>query len=187
MHKKLLQVPVVKGKGEEQFFIEKEIYFTSPIPPVYMVKDIKKWVDVYDMKVIKGKVIFNAFLWKDINYKTVEKACDDYVSGPVYHYTTKIPFGGFVPINNEVKEGDIAELLEAKIEGEKDEWCDETCKQGVKVFTKLIEKTVVKLKFKVDRIEEVCVEESHDCDDECKEKEEEEDKCKDEDNDKYKW
>lgn len=162
MEKKILQVPVIIGKGEEQFFIEKEICFGPCIPPVYMVKDIKKWVDVYDMKVISGKIIFNAYLWKDINYKTVEKACDDYVSGPVYHYTIKIPFGGFVAINPEVKEGDIPELLEARIEGEKDEWCGEIEKQGVKVYTKLVEKTVVKLKFKADRIEEVKVKEYRD-------------------------
>lgn len=159
MGEKLLQVPVVIGKGEQQFFIEKEIVISPPCPPVYMVKEIKKWIDVYDMTAISGKVIFNAYLWKDINYKTVERVCDDYVSGPVYHYTTKIPFGGFVAICPEVSEGDIPELLEAVVEGERDKWCGEIQKQGVKVYTKLVEKTVVRLKFKVDRIEEVKVEE----------------------------
>lgn len=159
---KILQVPVVIGKGEEQFFVEKQICFASPIPPVYKVIDIDKQVEVYDMKAIKGKVIFNAFLLKNITYKTVEFSGDDFVSGPVFHYTVKIPFGGFVVINREVGEGDIAELLEAKIEGEKDEWSGEECKHGVKVFTKLVEKTVVKLRFKVDRIEEVKIKECHD-------------------------
>lgn len=161
--KKLLQVPVVVGKGEEQFFVEKEICITPPCPPVYMVKEIKKWVDVFDTKVIKGKVIFNAFLWKDINYKTVEKVGKDFVCGPLFHYTVKIPFGGFVPICGEAREGDKAELLEAKIEGEKDEWCGKMDKCGVDVYTKLVEKTVIKLKFKATRIEEVCVEEKKDC------------------------
>jgi hypothetical protein len=168
MGTKILQVPVIIGKGEEQFFIEKEICFASPIPAVYKVISIDKWVEVYDKKATCGKVIFNAYLWKNITYKTVERACDDYVSGPVYHYTVKIPFGGFVFIDKDVKEGDIAELLEAKIEGEKDEWGGEECRQGVKVFTKLVEKTVVKLKFKANRIEEVCVKE-------CDEDEENED------------
>jgi hypothetical protein len=169
MVNKILQVPVVIGKGEEQFFIEKEICFAPPTPPVYMVKDIKKWVDVYDMKAICGKIIFNAYLWKDINYKTVERVCDDVVSGPLYHYTIKIPFGGFVVIDSDVKDGDKAELLEATIEGEKDEWCGEILKQGIKVYTKLVEKTVVRLKFKVDRIEEICVEECryHEKPDDC--------------------
>ena len=159
MGEKILQVPVVVGKGEQQFFIEKEINITPPCPPVFMVKEIKKWIDVYDMTAIRGKVIFNAYLWKDINYKTVENVGDDFVSGPVYHYTTKIPFGGFVAINPDVKVGDTPELLEAIIEGERDHWCGETEKKGVKVYTKLVEKTVVKLKFKVDRIEEVKIDE----------------------------
>ena len=159
MGEKILQVPVVIGKGEQQFFIEKEICITPPCPPVYMVKEIKKWIDVYDVTAICGKVLFNAYLWKDINYKTVERVCDDFVSGPVYHYTTKIPFGGFVEICPEVREGDKPELLEAVVEGERDKWCGETLKQGVKVYTKLVEKTVVRLKFKVDRIEEIAVEE----------------------------
>lgn len=158
MCEKIIQVPVVVGKGEQQFFIEKEFCIAPPCPPVYMVKEIKKWVEVYDTKVIKGKVIFNAYLWKDINYKTVERAYDDVVSGPVYHYTVKIPFGGFVPINHEVKEGDVAELLEAEIEGERDDWCGAIEKCGVKVYTKLVEKTVVKLKFKVDRTENLKIE-----------------------------
>lgn len=155
--RKLIEVPVVIGKGEGQFFVEKELCITPPCPPVYMVKEIKKWIDVYDATVIPGKVLFNACLWKDINYKTVEKACNGFVSGPVYHYTTKIPFGGFVEINCGVKPGDKAELLEAKIEGERDNWQGACLKQGVKVYNKLVEKTVIKLKFKVVRIKELCV------------------------------
>jgi hypothetical protein len=158
MGEKIIQVPVVVGKGEQQFFIEKEIVIAPPCPPVYMVKEIKKWIDVYDMTAICGKVIFNAYLWKDINYKTVERTCDDFVSGPVFHFTTKIPFGGFVAVGPEVKDGDTPELLEAVIEGERDHWCGEIFKQGVKVYTKLVEKTVVKLKFKVDRTEEIKLE-----------------------------
>lgn len=176
--KKLIQVPVVKGFGEEQFLVEKEICITPPSPPVYKVKDIKKWVEIYDTKVFCGKVIFSAFLWKDITYKTVEKIGKDFVSGPVYHYTVKIPFGGFVPFCGKVKEGDKAELLEAKIEGEVDDWCGEYEKCGVKVYTKLDEKTIIKVKFKATRVEEVCIEEKKDCD-VCKKKEHEEECEKD--------
>jgi len=157
--KKLIQVPVVVGVGEDQFFVEKEIRISPPCPPVYMVKEIKKWIDVYDVKVIHGKILFNAFLWKDINYKTADKvcACESSVCGPVFHYTTKIGFGGFIEVCGDAKPGDKAELLEAKIEGERDDWKGECFKQGVKVFTKLVEKTVIKLKFKVVREKELLV------------------------------
>lgn len=172
--KKLIQVPVVKGFGEEEFFVEKEICIAPPAPPVYKVKDIKKWVEIADTKVIKDEVVFNAFLWKDITYKTVERVGRDFVSGPVFHYTIKIPFGGFVPVCGKVREGDKAELLEAKIEGEVDEWGGTMERCGVKVYTKLDEKTVIKLKFKVTRVEEVCIEEKKDCDVCKKERESEE-------------
>ena len=180
--KKVLQVPVIVGEGEDQFFIEKDICVAPPSPPVYMVKDIKKWVEVYDTKVIcGGKVLFNAYLWKDINYKTVEHVHDGTVNGPVYHSTLKIPFGGYVKMKpycgEEIREGDRAELLEAYVEGERDEWHDECCIEGIKVYNKLLEKTIVKLKFKVTRIEHVTVKvecepkppckEDKDCDCDC--------------------
>lgn len=172
--KEIIQVPAIIGKGEQQFFVEKELCIAPPCPPVYMVKEIKKWIEVYDMTTIPGKVIFNAYLWKDINYKTVEKACCNFVSGPVFHFTTKIPFGGFVKICPEVKAGDKAELLEAEIEGERDDWQGACCRQGVKVYTKLLEKTVVRLKFKVVRTKEICIkpckpfDEKKPCEDACK-------------------
>ncbi len=158
---KVLQVPVIVGEGSGQFFVEKEIKISPPSPPVFMVKEIKKWIDVYNTKVIPGKVIFNAWIWKDINYKTVEDVHDETVNGPVFHATTKIPVAGFVeikPINyEEVKEGDIAEVLEAFVEGEKDHWEGERRIKGVTVFTRVHEKMVVKLKFKVVRIQHVKV------------------------------
>ncbi len=160
--KKILQVPVVVGIGSGQFFVEKEIRISPPSPPVYMVKEIKKWVDVYSTKVIPGKVIFNAWVWKDINYKTVEDVHDDTVNGPVYHSTTKIPFGGFVEINSRdgecVGEGDTAEVLEAFVEGEKDHWDGKICIKGETVYTKVLEKMVIKIVFKVTRNEHVTVE-----------------------------
>ena len=158
---KTLQVPVIVGEGEDEFFIEKDINVSPPSPPVFMVKDVKEWVDVYSYKVIKGKVLFNAYLWKDINYKTVEHVHDETVNGPVYHCTTKIPFGGFVVIKpypcEEVKEDDNAELLESSVEGKKDVWHDECKIEGVTVYKKVLEKTIVKVKFKVTRTQHVPV------------------------------
>ncbi len=159
--KKILQVPVIVGEGCGQFFVEKEIRISPPSPPVYMVKEIKKWVDVYDTKVIPGKVIFNAWIWKDINYKTVEDVHDDTVNGPVFHATTKIPVAGFVEIKPKdgecIKEGDKAEVLEAFVEGEKDHWGGEICIKGEKVFTKVLEKIVVKIAVKVVRFQHIAI------------------------------
>lgn len=167
MCKKILQVPVIVGEGSQQFLIDKEIIVSPPSPPVYSVKDIKKWVEVYDTKVIPGKVIFNAYLWKDINYTTVEHVHDGTVNGPVYHSTSKIPFSGFVELKalpgEKVKEGDQAEVLSAIIEGSRDHWKGESTIQCQKVYSILHEKTVVKLKFKATRIEHVAVEAIRDC------------------------
>lgn len=161
-HKKTLQVSVIVGEGKAHFFIEKDTHIAPPSPPIFTVKDIKKWVEVYTTKVIKDKVIFNAFLWKTVIYTTVEHVHDGTVNGAVYHSTFKIPFGGYVDLRpypgEKISEGAKAELLEAKVEGEKDIWHDEKCIDGVKVYNKLLEKTVVSLKFKATTIQHVEVE-----------------------------
>jgi hypothetical protein len=161
MSKKILQVPVIVGEGEGQFFIEKDICISPPSPPVFKIKDVKEWVEIYTWKVIPGKIIFNAFLWKDITYKTVEHVHDETVNGPIYHATTKLPFGGFVEIcpypGEKVCENACAELLEAKVEGKKDIWHGEHEICGQKVYKKVLEKSVVKVKFKVTRTQHVPV------------------------------
>lgn len=161
-HKKTLQVPVIVGEGKAHFFIEKDTRIAPPSPPIFTVKDIKKWVEVYTTKVIKNKVIFNAFLWKTVIYTTVEHVHDGTVNGPIYHSTFKVPFGGYVDLRpypgERITEEARAELLEAKVEGEKDIWHDEKCIEGVKVYEKLLEKTVVSLKFKATTIQHVEVE-----------------------------
>jgi len=185
MGKKELQVPVVVGVGSEQFFIEKEIKVSPPSPPIFEIKEIKKWIEVYDVKVIPGKVIFNAYLWKDINYKTVEHVHDDSVNGPLFHITTKIPFGGFVtikPVDGEkVCAGDTPELIEAVVEGEIDDLQGKTVVCGVPAFEKLLEKSVVRLTFKVVRVQHVLVDDSKD------EKDKEKDKCFEKDFEKEKF
>ncbi|MFT9076790.1 DUF3794 domain-containing protein [Ethanoligenens sp.] len=161
-YKKTLQVPVIVGEGEAQFFIEKDTCIAPPSPPVYTVKSIKKWVEVCTAKAIKGKVIFNAYLWKTVVYTTVEHVHNGTVNGPVYHSTFKVPFGGFVEMcpypGEKICEDAKAELLEADVEGSKEIWHDEDCIDGITVFNKLLEKTVVRLKFKVTTIQHVEVE-----------------------------
>lgn len=162
MNKKTLQVPVIVGEGEAQFFIEKDTCISPPSPPVFEVKDIKNKVQICTAKVIKGKVIFNAYLWKTIIYTTVEEVHNGTINGPVYHSTFKVPFGGFVELcpypGEKVCEGAKAELLKACVEGSKEIWHDEDCIDGVTVYKKLLEKTVVSLKFKATTIQHVEVE-----------------------------
>ena len=38
MKKKILQVPVVVGKGSAQFFIEKDVKISPPSPPIYKIE-----------------------------------------------------------------------------------------------------------------------------------------------------
>ncbi len=180
MKKKILQVPVIVGKGSEQFFIEKDVTIPPSNPAIFKIEKIDRKVVVTDANVIPGKVIFNAFIWKNVTYKTVEDVCDGVVTGQVNHITFKIPFGGFVEIKpigcEKIEKTDSAELLEAFVEGEKEFLHDESICKGQKVFCSLLEKDVVKITFKVVRIEHipVCVEDDKDEDDDKKDKE----KCK---------
>ncbi|MGI6083909.1 MAG: DUF3794 domain-containing protein [Acetivibrionales bacterium] len=161
MKKKILQVPVIVGKGSEQFFIEKDIKLAPSSPAIYKIEKIDKKVFVTDANVIPGKVIFNAFLWKNVTYKTVEEVCDGVVYGKLNHVTFKIPFGGFVEIKpigcEKFDKDDVAELIEAFVEGEKEFLHNETICKGQKVFCSLLEKDVIKIAFKVIRTEHIPV------------------------------
>lgn len=187
MKKKVLQVPVIVGKGSEQFFVEKDVTIAPPSPPIFKIEEIDKKVVITDTDVIPGKVIFNAYIWKNVIYKTVEDVCDGIVNGPLFHATFKIPFSGFVEIDpigcEKISECDTAEVLEAYVEGEKDLLHDEDTVKGVKVFNKLLEKDVVKLTFKVIRNEHVPVLSEDDCHDDRKDKKE--DKYEEECNKKW--
>ncbi|HHU90123.1 MAG TPA: DUF3794 domain-containing protein [Clostridiaceae bacterium] len=183
MKKKILQVPVIVGKGSEQFFVEKDLCLAPSSPPIYKIEKIDKKVVITDASVIPGKVIFNAYIWKNVTYKTVEDVCDGVVYGDIHHATFKIPFGGFVEIKaigcDKIDECDTPELLEAFVEGEKDFLHNETKCKGQKVFCSLLEKDVVKITFKVVRAEHVPV-----CVDEEDKKDKEKCKCDDKIDDK---
>ena len=66
MKKKILQVPVIVGKGSEQFFVEKDLCIAPSNPPIYKIEKIDKKVVIIDANVIPGKVIFNAYIWKTL-------------------------------------------------------------------------------------------------------------------------
>ena len=93
---KVIQTKVIKGTGCKDFFLEADFDFPQGTP-LYLIESIDTWVDVYDTKVIcEDKVIFNAWVYKNIIYKVVSGSPvqDDgvTVTGGVDHITKAIPF-----------------------------------------------------------------------------------------------
>lgn len=122
---KTIQVPVIVGTGSKQTLVVSKLWISPPCPPVFRIKDIEKEVKVTNCKVIPGKVIINGFIDKNINYKTIRRYHRGAVCGPLFHFTKRIPFSTFIDIiaepGEEVREGDKCEIIEAFVEGEKDE------------------------------------------------------------------
>lgn len=123
---KVLQTKVIKGKGCEDFFLEADFDFPCDAP-LYLIESIDTWVDVYDTKVIsESKVIFNAWVYKNIIYKVHDdvETKDDMVTvtGRVNHITKAIPLAGCIDIDTK-KCGkldpcrDFAEVIEACVIG----------------------------------------------------------------------
>ncbi len=167
MMKKTLQVPVIVGEGEAQFFVEEDVTVAPPSPPVYEIQNIKRHVEIVTAKVVKNKVLFNAILWKAVYYTTVEHVHDGTINGPVYHSSFKVPFGGFVDLcpypGEEVCEGATPELLKGEVLGSKEVLHDEKCVDGIKVYNKLLEKTIVSLRFKATTLQHIEVETKEPC------------------------
>ena len=123
---KVLQTKVIKGTGCKDFFLEADFDFPQGTP-LYLIESIDTWVDVYDTKVIcEDKVIFNAWVYKNIIYKVVSGSPvqDDgvTVTGGVDHITKAIPLAGCINIDTK-KCGkldpcrDFAEVIKAKVIG----------------------------------------------------------------------
>lgn len=125
---KVIQTKVILGKGTADFF--KELDFEFPMgKELYKIEKIKKWIDVYDVRVVDGnKVIFNAWVYKNIAYKTATYVDTDKkgtltVTGDIRHITKRVELAGFIDITPEygckIKEnGALAEVLEAEVIGE---------------------------------------------------------------------
>lgn len=174
---KTIQTKVVKGKGCEDFFLE--VDFDFPVgTPFYIIESVNTWVDVYDAQVIReNKVIFNAWVYKNIIYKTVsgspvqETEGGVTVSGGVDHMTKSIHLAGCINIDTKgcdklnPKE-DSAEVLKAYVIGDVEEKLGETeikdgsssYKPPIYVYGKLHEKMCVKVEVKVVRWEHVKIE-----------------------------
>ena len=168
--KALIQVPVIKGEGSKQIFVTKTIKLPENKEAFKIESvDFKVKIESKDLKVIPGKpgkVIINAKLIKNVVYKAVESKCEDVVFGPLLHATTEIEIADFIELDkpgHEIKATDKAEVLEAFVEGFKEELEKPEKENSVKVFEKIKEKIIVKIKLKVTRMEhiEVEVEEEH--------------------------
>lgn len=127
---KVIQTKVILGKGSEDFFKELDFEFPKG-KELYMIEKIKKWIDVYDVKVVDGnKVIFNAWIYKNIAYKTAKfvdtnKDGTITVAGDIVHITKRESIAGCIDIKPEygckIKDNAFAEVLEAEVVGEVDD------------------------------------------------------------------
>ena len=172
---KVLQTKVIKGTGCKDFFLEADFDFPQGTP-LYLIESIDTWVDVYDTKVIcEDKVIFNAWVYKNIIYKVVSGSPtqDDgvTVTGGVDHITKAIPLAGCIDIDTKGCEKlnpktDFAEVIKACVIGEVEDKLEKyEIKNGdasfnppVFVYGSLHENMCVRIDLKVVRWEHVSVE-----------------------------
>ena len=181
--KKIIQTKVIVGKGEEDFFLESDFNFDK-IPdaePFLKIVDIDTWVDVYDAQVIKGnKVIFNAWIYKNVTYKMVKGCLEESpdgevtINGAIRHITKRIPLAGCIDIKSKEKinpKEDIAEVLDAYVIGEVEETLEKSAlrtatakvEPPIYEYKKLHEKMCVKIAVKVVRWEHVQIKTEERC------------------------
>ena len=172
--KKLLQVPVVVGYGEKQELVVKLSTVSPPSPPIFRIVDIDKEVVITNFSIVPptcktgdkwiGKVILDGYIDKNVNYKTITDYACDAVNGPLYQFTTRIDFASFVDVaaNEPFDEYDNVEILEAYVEGEKEELqdpnpLDSGAPDWAVTYNKLLEKIIIKIKLKITKIEHIKV------------------------------
>jgi len=176
--KKIIQVPVIKGKGEKQHLVVKEFTISPPSPPIFRILDVDKKVVITDTKLVPSvkydspeesedpcwwsKVIINGFIDKNVNYKTITDYTGEDVNGPLFHFTTRVYFATFLEIKSkeEIYDTDKVEILSAVVEGEKEELLDpnpvpKCAPDWAVTYRKLLEKILVRICAKVIRIEDV--------------------------------
>ncbi len=182
--KKTLQVPVKIGWGEKQELVVKEFTISPPSPPIFRIKDVDKEVVITQTKLVPtvkyidpaedldgcvpcwwwSKVIINGYIDKNVNYKTITDFTSEDVNGPLYHFTTRVPFSTFIEMKSKepVKETDKVEILSAVVEGEKDDLLDPNpvaanAPEWAITYNELLEKILIRITAKIVRIEEVTV------------------------------
>lgn len=157
----VIQVPIVVNTGKAEVLVVTEIPLA---PAAFEIKIIEKKVIIDDCEVIPDKVIINGTLHKNIVYETKESTttCEKKirrVCGNVRHCTVDIPFSLFVRVPG-AKEGDVCQVLDAFVEGERDELKD-TTKDGT--FETLLEKAVVRVDVKVVRTDHIDIDKPNGC------------------------
>lgn len=174
--KKLLQVPVIIGFGQKQDLVVTELTISPPSPPVFRIVDIDKTVVITDFKLVPltmdnspktcneflGKVIINGYVDKNINYKTITDFTATDVNGPLFQFTTRIPFATFIEVkaSEPLRETDTVEILSAIVEGETDELLNPNpvpvgAPSWAVTFNSILEKMIIFISLKVTRSEHV--------------------------------
>lgn len=167
--KKILQVPVIKGFGEKQELVVKQITIAPPNPAIFRIVQVDKEVTITNLKLAhfcadRATVIIDGFIDKNIIYKTITDSTCDSVGGPVYQFTTRVEFATFVEVKSKepIISTDQVEILSAVVEGEIEELLDpnpvpEGTPSFAITYNTILEKMVVKIKLKIIRIEHVTV------------------------------
>ncbi|MGE5673778.1 MAG: DUF3794 domain-containing protein [Mycobacterium leprae] len=150
------EVATVIGVGSTQKLVCEVI----PLPHyAEEIKQILKTVIIDNVLVVFDKVIFDGRLRKDIMYKHAEagflppgsvhacKGITETIHGPILDLDVDIAFNGFIEVPGALP-GDRVEVLQAFVEGEKEEPTD-ICPNGA--FKALIDKSIVLIGLKVVR------------------------------------
>ena len=182
-YKRLIQTPVVVGWGEKQELVVADLQVAPPSPSVFRIIGVDEFVVITDTKLIpvcnkKGeysaKVIVDGYIDKNINYKTITDFTAADINGPVYHFTTRIPFSTFVEVktsepitdysNNYAacynkcahKENYTVEILDAIVEGASDELLDpnpvlDGAPAWAVTYNRILEKALVRVELKITK------------------------------------
>lgn len=181
--KTLIQTPIVIGWGDKQELVIADLPIAPPSPAVFRIISVDEFVVITGTKLIpicskKGdhsvKVIVDGYIDKNINYKTITDFTAADINGPVYHFTTRIPFSTFVEVKTceEVndysdsygvncnkcrhKEHYNVEILDAFVEGTSDELLDPNpvaagAPDWAITYNRILERILVRVELKITK------------------------------------
>jgi SipL, SPOCS domain len=181
--KRLIQTPVVIGWGEKQELVIADLLISPPSPSVFRIIGVDEFVVITSTKLIpicskKGehsaKVIVDGYIDKNINYKTITDFTAADINGPVYHFTTRIPFSTFVEVKTCEPVSDYSdaygancnkchhrehydvEILDAFVEGTSDELLDPNpvaagAPEWAVTYNRILERVLVRVELKITK------------------------------------